>query len=164
MDDSYMRLTTQHSKQQGTRGFTLVEVMIALFIFSLLMVMFTSSLLVAKSASTMNGQYAQAISLAQHKMDQLRAVGYGGLTYSELSALGIIDAAPTTTPYSFVSASNDDQVPNYIPHPVKATVDIQAYGPDPRVKVITITIVWKSNAKRANNSQVTIYGQIAQAN
>lgn len=155
-----MRMTTDCRHHRNTRGFTLMEVMIALFVFSLLMVMFASSLLVAKSASTINGQYAQAISLGQHKIDQLRAVGYARLTYQELCDPGIIDATPNAPPYRFDSATNDDQVPTYLPNPT-ATLNIQPYGADARVKLVTVTITWKSNAKRAANSQVVLNAQIA---
>lgn len=147
--------------RRGRRGLTLIEVMVALFIFALLTILFASSLVVGKSAATINGQYAQAISLAQHKIDQLRAVGYGRLTYTELDDAGIIDATPTTAPYSF--AVVDNVVSSDAATPLigaTATLNITDY--DARVKLITVTIKWRSNAKRsALSSQVTQYAQIA---
>ena len=85
------RLIMPIGAKRRRSGLTLMEVMVSLFVFSLLIVVFSSSLIVGKSAAKINGEYAQAISLAQHKIDQLRAIEYGRLTYSELSEGGFVD-------------------------------------------------------------------------
>ena len=45
-------------------------------------------------ASRMVGNYQQASSLVQHKIDELRSVGYGRLDFTNLRTSGIIDATP----------------------------------------------------------------------
>lgn len=143
------------------RGFTLVEVMIALFVFALVMVLFAMSLVMAKQASKLNGQYAQALSLAQHKIDQLRAVGYGRLVYTELDdPQNIIDAVPTTSPYSFVGV---DEVANYLPNPTATLAITDATGSydSSRVKLVTVTITWSASPTRASRSTLVQRAYIA---
>ena len=134
-----------------------MEVMIALFVFALVTVIFASSLIVSKAACGMNGQYAQAISLGQHKIDQLRAIGYGRLTYTEMDDAQIVDPTPTSSPYSFVLV---DEVANYLPNPT-ATLTIASHPTDTRVKAITVTITWRASPRRASNSSLILRAYIA---
>jgi prepilin-type N-terminal cleavage/methylation domain-containing protein len=162
MADNRMRGTRHH---RTTRGFTLIEVMISLFVFALLTVIFASSLILGKASSKMNGQYAQAISLCQHKIDQLRAVGYGRLNYTELDDAEIVDPSPTSSPYSFVVV---DEVANYLPGPSHtqgptATLTIANHPTDTRVKAITVSISWRASPTRTANSTVTLRAYIANA-
>ncbi len=146
-------------------GLTLMEVMVSLFVFSLLIVVFSSSLIVGKSAAKINGEYAQAISLAQHKIDQLRAIEYGRLTYSELSEGGFVDYSPNKSPYSFASVDN---VASYLPgaslgSPPTATLKIENHPSDSRMKKITVTITWRSSPRRAGDSKVEQIAYISNA-
>lgn len=124
--------------------------MISLGVFSLLIVIFATSVPLAKKSSQVNGQYAQAISLCQHKIDQMRAVGYGRITYTELSDAGIVDDSPSTLPFSFVGV---DDVESYLPQPT-ATVNVQYNGTD---KVtVTATITWKNTTYESKTSTVSL--------
>lgn len=149
------------------RAFTLMEVMVALFVFSLLVVVFSSSLIVAKSASKINGEYAQAISLAQHKMDQLRAIGFGRLTTEELvEGQFVDDDGRTTSPYNFVVV---DQVADYLPgaslgHGPTAQLRIDPHpGGDTRIKKITVTLTWRVSPRRSSDSKVEQIAYISNA-
>jgi len=93
--------------------------------------------------SRMNGNYSQAISLAQHKVDQLRAVGYGRLNYSELLAASIIDPQPTAGPFRFDGV---DQIATFLPNPV-ATLSFASAGFN--VMQATITIAWAGAPDKA---------------
>lgn len=139
-----------HSRITSKRGFTLIEVVVALTVFSFLMVIFATAVPLAERTGYMNGQYAQAISLCQHKIDQMRAVGYGRINYTELSDAGIIDDAPTNLPYSFVGV---DEVANYLPQPT-ATINIQNVTTD-EIKV-TVTITWKVASHLSKTSTVAV--------
>lgn len=148
------------------RGASLVEVVIALFMFGLLVVLFAGSLMVSSAATGINGQYAQALSLCQHKMDQLRAVGYGRLTYDELEEANIIDPSPTSLPYSFTQEDGvnallqlrDEQGNTYNPTTSVAISDLPG---DPRVRVVTVTVTWKSASHKMTNSVASLTGYIA---
>jgi hypothetical protein len=139
---------------------------IALFVFGLLVVLFAGSLMVSNAATGINGQYAQALSLCQHKMDQLRAFGYGKLNYDELSYAYIIDENPTTLPYSFsqVDGVNDIlQLKDNKGHQSSPTtsIEISDLPGDPRVKVVTVKVKWKSASHKLKNSTATLVGYIA---
>jgi prepilin-type N-terminal cleavage/methylation domain-containing protein len=138
-------------------GFTLLEVMIAIMVLATCAVMFAGSAVVSQRAAHVNSQYSQAISLCQHKIDQLRAVGFGRLNYEELNDAGIIDDFPTTSPYSFLAA---DEVTQYLPDPSVCRVSVTNTA-DPSVMNVTVTVTWKNARHRAKTSSVSLSAQIA---
>ncbi len=132
------------------KGLSLIEVMISLSVFMVLMLIFATSVPMAQKTAKMNGQYAQAISLCQHKIDQVRAVGYGRLNYTELEDAGIIDAIPKTSPYSFTSV---DDVTEYLPSPT-TKLTIQSLGTD-QLKV-TASLTWKTAAHQSKTTTASL--------
>lgn len=144
-------------RRRRRRGFTLTEVIIALFVFALLTIIFAGSLMVSNAATGINGQYAQALSLCQHKMDQLRAVGYGRLDFDELNDAGIVDATPTTSPYQFTV---QDGVAGILQNGA-TSISIVPSATDNRVDIVTVTVTWKSASNRVTSSSARIVGYIA---
>ncbi|MEN6372340.1 MAG: type II secretion system protein [Armatimonadota bacterium] len=134
----------------NNRGFTLIEVMISLGIFSLLIIIFATSVPLARKSSQVNGQYAQAISLCQHKIDQMRAVGYGRINYTELSDAEIIDESPSASPFSFAGVDNVDQ---YLPQPT-ATVNVHSMSTDKII--VTVTVTWKNATHESKTSTASL--------
>lgn len=147
----------------------------SLVVFTLLTLIFAGSISLAQrtcgggykvnivnAPAGTNGQYAQAVSLCQHKIDQCRAVGWGRLTYSELQAAQIIDATPTTGPYSF---STIDGVSNYLSSAttqLSVTTQNQTIGATTvSYSKVTVTISWKSLTYNTTPSSVTVTGLIA---
>ncbi len=137
------------------RGSTFIEVMIMLMVLTCLVIVFSGSVLMAKRSSKINGQYAQASSLCQHKIDQLRALGYGRLTYSELSDAEVIDATPASQPYGFINdtymegtTTPDPNIPLVSP---QTFITIAATA-DPDVSVATVKITWIPAPSRQRNS------------
>lgn len=139
------------------RGFTLVEVMISLMVFGFLTVIFASSVIVAKTSSKMNGQYAQAISLCQHKIDQLRAVGFGRINYIELDDAGIIDASTLTSPYTFTQV---DEVGNYLASPAAVLDAHLEPGTSDKVMHVIVTISWRAAPLRTQHSTQSLEAYI----
>jgi len=137
------------SRLSSRRGFTLVEVLISMSVFVVLTIIFAASVPLAHRSAKLNGQYSQAISLCQHKIDQLRAVGYGRINYTELSDAGIIDDSPTSPPYRFTEVDNVD---DYLPGPV-TSLALQ-YATDKITA--TATISWRSGTQSSKRSTVTI--------
>jgi len=134
-------------------GFTLLEVMISIFILTAIALMFASAIPAAKKSATLNGQYAQATSLCQHKIDQLRAIGPGRMmTFGDLFEAGIIDQTPTAAPYSFVAA---DSISNYLPNPT-ATLTIQSVSGEPNALKATVTITWQPAIHQAHSSRMSV--------
>ena len=145
-------------KQSHRKGFTLVEVAASLLAFSIVVVIFASSVIMSERTAHVNGQYAQAISLCQHKIDQLRAVGFGRLNYDELTdATEIVDSSPTTSPYSFVDV---DDVAEYLPNPTATLIIETPYNGDENKAKVTATITWRSAAHESKTNTFTLVGII----
>jgi len=161
-----LRVNNEHrSDRHSRKGSSLLEVVIALFLFALLVVLFAGSLMVSNAATGINGQYAQALSLCQHKMDQMRAYGYGKLNYADLEPL-IIDSSPSTQPYSFTQVDGVNEIlqlkdnNGHASSPTTA-ITITDHPSDPRIKVVTISVKWKSASHKVKNSSATLVGYIA---
>lgn len=153
-------------RRRRRRGFSLTEVIIALFVLALLITLFAGSMMVSNAATGLNGQYAQALSLCQHKMDQLRAEGYGKLDWTDLHGL-VLDETPITSPYSFAQIDDiasvlalKDKQGNIVQKPT-ATVSIVDSPTDNRVRIVTVTVSWRSTSRRPTNSTASLVGYIA---
>ena len=79
-------------------GFTLVEMMIALFVFGMMISLFGALVPIADQGSRSGSGYAQAALLAQHKIDQVRQGGFSKLNAGQMVTMGIIDANANGTP------------------------------------------------------------------
>jgi prepilin-type N-terminal cleavage/methylation domain-containing protein len=149
----------------SNRGFTLVECVMSLVVFTLCVTIFAACVPLTHQASGANGQYAQAMSLCQHKIDQCRAVGWGRLNYTELSNAGIIDTTPNTSPFTFVSPSVDD-VPSFLGAGATATLAVSDQSQTIGATTVTytkvvVTITWKNRTYKTKISTATASGYIA---
>ena len=107
------KLTASRRRQ---RGFTIMEVVLAMTVFLMMTLMFAAAFPLTVRAAQSSSNYAQATQVAQHKIDQLRAAGYGSLNGAALAGLGIIDSATAvtnpaglpagSTSYSFTTVDN----------------------------------------------------------
>lgn len=147
-NENFSRLSSQS-------GISLMETVIALFVFSLLVLTFAGTMSVSLRAGKMNGQYSQATSLCQHKIDQLRAVGYGRLTYSELKDAEIIDEDTTSSPYSFNQIDGTDE---YLP---QSQTFIYVEDVSSSVRKVTVEISWKNVPYGQRRNSMSVYGLIA---
>jgi Sec7-like guanine-nucleotide exchange factor len=129
--------------------------MIALMVFTLMTLVFASSILATRMSSKMNSQYGQAISLCQHKIDQLRAVGYGRMSYSELADADIIDETPASAPYYFTQV---DEVGTVLTSP---TTSIRIEDAGASTVRITVSITWKQATYGAKTSTASLVALIS---
>ncbi len=79
-------------------GFTLVEMMIAVFVFGMMIALFGALVPIAGQGGRSGSSYAQAALLAQHKIDQVRQGGFYKLTGRQMVNMNIIDANADGTP------------------------------------------------------------------
>ena len=142
-------------KAKTSTGFTLMEVMVSLFVMTLIILMFAATLPMAAKSSKMNGSYEQAMSLCQHKIDQMRSVGYGRLTYSELLTAGAIDASPSALPYSFRQI---DSLSSYFTSST-GTINIEPYATG--VSKVTVQVQWTGMGARQTAGTYTVVALIA---
>jgi prepilin-type N-terminal cleavage/methylation domain-containing protein len=125
------------------RAFTLVEVVVAVFLLALAVLMFGAFYPTASRASRMSGNHSQAISEVQHKVDQLRAVGYGRLNYTELRAAGIVDAEAGASPYEFHRV---DELSRLLPNP---TGTITVTYPATDLAQVNVRLTWSGSPSKA---------------
>jgi prepilin-type N-terminal cleavage/methylation domain-containing protein len=142
-------------RKRSNAGFTLLEVAIAIFVLAATATIFVGYLPTAMKTGKMVGNHQQASSLVQHKVDQLRGVGYGRLTYVELRDAGIIDEAPTTSPYNFKQV---DGLPSFFVNPV-ATVKVEDYTAD--IRKVTVTLTWTGSAAHQGDGTMQAMALIA---
>jgi prepilin-type N-terminal cleavage/methylation domain len=161
-----VRVASRYGARTRCAGFTLVEVMIALMVFAFLSLVFATSLPVSRKASRMNSQYTQAANLCQHKIDQLRARGYGGLTYTELKNTGVIDSTPTSAPYSFTGV---DGVRSILDSPTTeirvdtpTTTEVPISNVRSVTKKVTVTVRWKKTSFGSEVSEMSLTALITQ--
>jgi Tfp pilus assembly protein PilV len=141
-------------------GYSLIEVMIATFLLSMGVLAFGALFPTAAKSTKMNGNYAQAVSIAQHKIDQLRAVGYGRLNHTELSNAGIIDAAPAVSPFSF---SGVDNLANYFPAYTGTISVVDVNTPEgTTLAQVTVTVTWSGQGDKPTGGNATLVSLIAQ--
>jgi len=139
----------------GRRGYSLIEVMVATFLLSLGVLIFSALAPVSAKAAKMNGNYAQAVSIAQHKVDQLRAVGYGRLNYTDLRAAGVIDASPTAAPFKF---DTTEGLANYFPV-FTSSITFTDVATD--LKQATVTVSWTGQGDKPTQGSATLVVLIA---
>jgi len=135
-------------------GFSLAEVIIAIFLIALGAVMLGAMFPMASKTGKMVGNHEQAASIVQHKIDQLRGVGYGRLTFSELYDAGIIDNK-STQPYEFTQA---DELAKIYPDP-KGTIEITTFSSN--IKKVNVVLEWTGSAYNQGNGRITATALIA---
>ena len=143
--------------RQSRAGFSLVEVMVSLFIVAIGAVMYYALIPMSFKTGKMVGNYQQASSLVQHKIDQGRGVGYGRLTFTELRNAGIIDASPTASPFSFTTV---DGLTAIYPNAV-ATITITDFSAS--IKQVTVSLTWTGSPSRQGNGSMSATALIARS-
>src|SRR5207248_526185 len=110
----------------------------------------------AAKGSRMVGNYQQASSIVQHKIDQLRAVGYGRLDSANLhAALDIVDASPTNSPYSFTTVDNLASI-----YPgATGTIAVSDYSS--HIKQVTVTLTWSGSPVKQDVGSLSAVALIA---
>lgn len=136
-------------------GYSLIEVMVATFLLSLGVLAFSALAPVSAKAAKMNGNYAQAVSIAQHKVDQLRSVGYGRLNHADLLAAEVIDASPGAEPYKFDTV---DGLANYYPV-FTSSITTEDVATD--LKKATVTVSWTGQGDKPTQGNATLVILIA---
>jgi Tfp pilus assembly protein PilV len=146
---------------RSTSGFTLIEVMLCVFTISLMALTLACVLPMARKTAIVNGQYAQASSLCQHKVDQLRAMGFGRMNYTELHDAKVVDDTPTSSPFSFknIDHVDDDTVATYFPNST-ATVTLQPVTGQPDKILATVTISWRPVRNQTHTCTMTVTARI----
>ena len=101
------RLEVDHLRIiRSRRGVGLVDAMVTLFLLAAAGAVFAAMFPTGFAASRQAHERKVAASIAQRKMEQVRAMGFESLTCPLLQSAGVIDADDTTSPYSFTSVDS----------------------------------------------------------
>ena len=162
----------QHSRRhrRGAVGMNLVEVLLAMLVFLMIALMFGAAIPAATRGTRYSGNFQQAISVVQHKLDQLREADYSRLNPTEMDARNIIDSTGTcstsgstttcyyTTQDGIVSAFGAGAVGTIVVSPFTPSL-IVASG-EYTLLSVTVTLTWKdSNGASHSYSASTLVSQ-----
>src|SRR5262249_5268262 len=129
-------------KQMKNReGFSLIEVMIAVLVLSFTVALFGALYPMSMRLRSKSENVTQATMIAQQKIEQIRSIPYDSLTFSSLRSNNLVDASPTSAPYSFTTIDN---LANKLPQPT-GTVSISNAGTGTHtadLKLVTVTVSW----------------------
>lgn len=92
--------------QRRARAFTLAEIVLSIFLLGVVAVVFGALFPVSQRLSGGAKWRAAALALAERRMEAIKFIGYGNLTYDGLRAYGLIDANPNTSPFSFTNTDD----------------------------------------------------------
>ena len=150
------------ARRRAQRGFTIAEVALAMIIFAMMTLMFAAVFPMAVRGAQYSSNYAQAATLAQHKLDQLRSAGYSRLFTptgdNSLASLNIINTVNTDGSYDFTTVDslvNNGSSKGYFPPGSTGTITVSDYttngAPSGTLAYITVKFVW-TNTGTANSS------------
>ncbi len=126
---------------QSEKGFSLVEVLMALAIFSLAFAELGRMQLTAIQANATSGRLTRMTALAQAKIEQLMAVPYTDPSLADLTVMG------QTTPYE------DRNVPPGYSMRWRVDTDTPFVG----VKTVNLTVTWQNRGKAAKTFTLDFY-------
>lgn len=166
-------------RRRRRSGFTLVEVALAMVVFTMMTLMFAAVFPMAVRGAQFSGNHTQGTMLTQHKMDQLRTAGYNRLVDSaKLADMGIIDnpqpagypiVGSGATTYSFTNVDaliNDGTHRGYYPPGSMGTVTISDYAtsaapsgtsgiPAKTLAYVTVAISWTGGGMTNGSTSIS---------
>lgn len=171
---SVSHCTACFGSRKSENGSMLVEVTLGLMVFLLMALMFAAIFPMSIRAAHHSNYYAESVMIAQHKIDQLRYIGYSKISNaSNLSSLEICDAgAPSTAPPYTVSFANIDglvdngTIKGFFPAGSTGTINVVDYStvsgltnppPSGAVYRITINIAWTSTGTAGSSYSVSAF-------
>jgi type II secretory pathway pseudopilin PulG len=137
------------------RGNTFIELMFAMALVIAGGLIFAALVPPAVKTERMMSNYQQATSILQHKVDQLKGVGWGRLTYTELTDAGIIDSSPGSSPYSFATVDN---LTGYY-RAATGTIAVSDFSSS--IKQVVVTVTWTGSKARQGNGSLSVTTLIA---
>jgi hypothetical protein len=169
----------QHARR--VRGLTLIEVLLAAFIFLMMTLMLASVLPAAARHTRYSATYSQAVALCQRKMDQVQEAGWGKINEYNLRELGIIDNSPgvvdgLATLYSFTendsppNTNNADNITSFFPggtrvnSRVNGTIRVEPWesgyvtvngNPQPSLMKVTVRLAWRESKGAQSSFSMT---------
>lgn len=141
-----------HSLQEG---FTIVDIAMGMSVFLMMALLFGAVVPITLRQTQQSANYSEAALVAQHKMEELRAVNFTTLGSSTaLIASGLIDAQNPDGSYDF-STTTSDNLASFFPSGTTGNIviasDTSTGSMQSSVYDVTITLSWPSSATHAGS-------------
>lgn len=144
----------QNVRKRKQRGTGLIEVIFALFVLVMMILMFAAVIPSVARSSRYSSSYVMAAQLAQHKIDQIRKVGFSKTNADGLLEANLIDSAtPTASNGTAVSFSftNQDRLLSFFPQGAEGVVTVDNYAPSFNgssftMRHVEVRITWRDAA------------------
>ena len=130
-------------------GFSLIEVMIAVMVLSFTVSVFGAMFTSGHRLRSKSENMTRATTLAQQKVEQVRALAYSSLDYAGLHTVNVIDSTATTSPYSFTTV---DGLAGKLPQGA-GTLTLTSVATD--LTRIDVTVTWAGLIQNGNTVTVT---------
>lgn len=143
------------------RGFTLVEVLFAIFLVVICALIVAATMPIANVSRAKATDLDKAMGLAQKQLEAIRGVGYPNDTPTQLAAHGLIDSTSPVgaNTYSFTNSdsSNLDN-PASVLTGGTGTVTIEQVGVD--LRRVTVTVRWRDRVQYKSFSVGTLIANL----
>ncbi len=129
-------------------GSSLLDVLLGFTLIVIAVSAFAGLYPPAAQSSRAPSDFAQAIGAAQHKIDQLRSIGYGRLTYTEMKNAGIIDSSPSTSPFRFEVV---DTLSSTLQAPI-GSITLSSGGVG--ITQVIVRLTWQASPRKTSTHEV----------
>ena len=143
------------------RGFTLIEVLFAIFLVVICAFIIAATMPIANTSRTKASDQDKAMGLAQKQLEAIRGQGYANVTPTQLTALGLIDNANPigTNTYSFTNSDSANlDNPSLILNKGTGTVKLEQL--DLNLVRVTVTVTWLDRVTYKNFSVGTLIANL----
>ncbi|HLO99216.1 MAG TPA: prepilin-type N-terminal cleavage/methylation domain-containing protein, partial [Fimbriimonas sp.] len=145
----------QQNSMRRRRGFTWIEILVSIAVIVLAGGIMFATLPISAKSQVSADRYLEASGLVQRKVDQMRSLGYGRLSETELTTAGIAGAKVSTDKYSFTS---DDAGLTTFSNGT-GTITISDFSST--IKQIQVDFSWKDSGGQATPRSLSVTTLIA---
>jgi prepilin-type N-terminal cleavage/methylation domain-containing protein len=122
---------------QQAKGFTLVEVLVAMVIFAIVSLAVTMMMVTSTKLASENGMASEAVALAQETLEDLRAVPFANMTGGStvvMSSKGVV--------------------------PLNVSWTVAGNSPGPNMNTIVVTVNWNQQGVAKNYDVQSVFANI----
>jgi len=136
------------SGRKSRRGFTFIEVLLALFLVVTSATIVLATMPLSTSARLKADLNNRATSLAQKQLEAIRGRGYANATASQLVSAGLIDSATEVSTNTYAFTNNDSAVLDNPSKVLPAGVGVvKVEQVDLDLRRVTVTVSWTDRGK-----------------
>jgi prepilin-type N-terminal cleavage/methylation domain-containing protein len=143
------------------RGFSLIEVLLAIFLVVVCAFIVAATMPIANTSRAKASDLDKAMGLAQKQLEAIRGVGYANVTPAQLASYGLVDSTtPTTTnTYSFTNSDSANlDNPARILTNGSGTVMVEQLDVD--LRRVTVNVTWRDRVKYKTFSVGTLIANL----